>query len=163
MSAAPGDVDVAILGLRGQGFTGLGELATVTFRIKGEGAYGLGIKATQGRTPGNQDTPVLINSTTAVNVVAPSATAFAAPAPNPFAVSTALSFSLAKAGAVGLEIYSVDGRRVRTLVRGAREAGEYREVWDGRDEAGAQVGVGIYYARLITPQGTFHRKLVRMQ
>ena len=43
------------------------------------------------------------------------------------------------------------------------EAGEYRETWDGRNDAGLPVGAGVYYARLVTAQGEFRRKLVRLQ
>ena len=61
-----------------------------------------------------------------------------------------------------LVIFSVDGRRVKSLVSGVREAGEYRETWDGRSDDGLPVGNGIYYARLITAQGKFSRKLVHL-
>jgi hypothetical protein len=40
--------------------------------------------------------------------------------PNPFRGSSTLNFALAARGRVELAIYSVDGRRVRTLVRGER-------------------------------------------
>jgi flagellar hook assembly protein FlgD len=80
--------------------------------------------------------------------------------PNPFARTTALAFALARPGAVTLAVYSVDGRRVATLVNETREAGTYRLQWDGRDASGNVVRSGLYYARLTTPQGSFTRTLV---
>ncbi len=47
-----------------------------------------------------------------------------------------------------LSLYSVDGRRVRTLVHDYREPGEYRTTWDGRDDAGVKLAPGAYIVRL---------------
>jgi flagellar hook assembly protein FlgD len=49
-----------------------------------------------------------------------------------------------------LTIYAVDGRKVRTLVEGWREAGRWDAVWDGTDDRGTAVPSGVYYARLVT-------------
>jgi flagellar hook assembly protein FlgD len=54
-------------------------------------------------------------------------------------------------------VYSVDGRRVRTLVRESREPGEYQATWDGRDDGGNPISAGVYYARL----ETVDRQLIR--
>jgi hypothetical protein len=70
--------------------------------------------------------------------------------PNPFRQSAVLAFSIARGGPVELAVYSVDGRRVRTLVHESREPGEYRATWDGRDAGGNPISAGVYYARLET-------------
>ena len=80
--------------------------------------------------------------------------------PNPFKGTTALSFSLARAGRTELVVYSVDGRRVRVLASGVREAGQYRITWDGTDENGRAAKVGMYFIRLNTVDGHFNRSLV---
>ncbi len=72
--------------------------------------------------------------------------------PNPFFASTALRFSLAQPGRIELTVYSVDGRRVRSLTSGMHAAGDHQVEWDGRDDAGRPVREGVYYARLVTPQ-----------
>ncbi len=162
LSADPGTVDAAILGVHATGLTGNGELATLTFRIKSAGSYGLALKSAIGRSAANAPVPVSLDNTTAAEKVTPTVTQFAPPSPNPFPSRTALSFSLARSGPVSLEIYSVDGRRVRSLMSGVREAGAYRETWDGRNDTGATMNAGIYYARLITTQGMFTRKLIRL-
>lgn len=81
-------------------------------------------------------------------------------APNPFATSTALRFSLTRSGSVQLAVYSVDGRRVRTLVSGTLPAGVHSVTWDGTGAGGQAVRAGVYYARLVSAEGRFARTLV---
>ena len=80
--------------------------------------------------------------------------------PNPVTTSASLTFALAARGEVDLGVYSVDGRRVRSLARGAYEPGEHHLTWDGAAENGTRVSPGMYFVRLTTPQGTFRRSLV---
>jgi ligand-binding sensor domain-containing protein len=68
--------------------------------------------------------------------------------PNPFNPSTTLSFTLSEPGNVELAVYSITGRKVRTLVSGVLPAGERVAVWDGTDETGTPVSSGVYVARL---------------
>ena len=73
------------------------------------------------------------------------------------------AFSLAARGPVDVALYAVNGRRLRTLVRGVREAGEYSLTWDGRDDDGAPAPAGVYYLRMVTPQGRFTRMLTYLK
>jgi photosystem II stability/assembly factor-like uncharacterized protein len=75
-------------------------------------------------------------------------------APNPFRTSTAIGFTLARAGRVRLDVYDVAGRRVRQLVRGERPAGRHDVPWDGRDDAGRSVRAGSYRYRLELADGS---------
>jgi hypothetical protein len=68
--------------------------------------------------------------------------------PSPFGPRTTIRFELARGGFVELDVLSPDGRRVRSLVSGRREAGEHRVDWDGRDAAGAPVASGVYLIRM---------------
>jgi hypothetical protein len=68
--------------------------------------------------------------------------------PNPFNGQTTLSFSLAAPGPASLAIYNLAGQVVRVLVEEMLPAGEHRVVWDGRNEAGQEVGSGVYMYRL---------------
>jgi len=69
-------------------------------------------------------------------------------APNPFNPATTLRFSLPAAGHAELKLFDVQGRLVRTLIDGHREAGPGEIRWDGRDRSGRRVASGTYYARL---------------
>ncbi|MEQ1832829.1 MAG: FlgD immunoglobulin-like domain containing protein [Candidatus Eisenbacteria bacterium] len=160
MSPSPGSVDATLLGARARGMSGAGELATITFRRLKPGDEGVFIRSAMARSAANKDLPLVTRRQIAG---IPQITALAAAVPNPFQSTAALSFSLSRPGPVALEIYSVDGRHVRTLAREARDAGEYRIEWDGRDDLGQPLSAGIYYARLSTPLGQVRRKLVRLK
>ena len=66
------------------------------------------------------------------------------PAPNPFNPSTQVGFHLPTAGAVKLEVFDMRGRRVRTLLDGNREAGDFSVAWDGRNDRGLAQAGGLY-------------------
>ncbi len=84
--------------------------------------------------------------------------------PNPFNPVTTLSFELAQAGPVTLQIHDVKGRLVRVLVAGQmREAGAHSVRWDGRDEANAMAAAGIYFAHMITNEGEQTQKMVLLK
>lgn len=70
--------------------------------------------------------------------------------PNPFNPATTIYFELDRQMRVELGIYDLSGRLVRTLVSGARPAGEHGERWNGTDDAGRPVASGVYFARLRT-------------
>ncbi|MFQ5600145.1 MAG: LamG-like jellyroll fold domain-containing protein, partial [Candidatus Krumholzibacteriia bacterium] len=80
--------------------------------------------------------------------------------PNPFNPNTRISFRLELAQHVEAHIYSVAGRRVRTLVSGSLAAGSHHFLWDGRDARGRPLASGIYFMRLQASGETQTRKLV---
>jgi subtilisin family serine protease len=97
-----------------------------------------------------------VNANTAVSAVptavavedrAPPA-AFMAAAPNPISESAQIRFSLPLGGRARLIVYDVAGRRVRTLVDEALSAGPHIARWDGRNDRGAALPTGVYFARL---------------
>ncbi len=73
--------------------------------------------------------------------------------PNPFNPQTTIRFDLAHDTHIRLEVFDVTGRHVRTLIDEMRAADRHVVVWDGRDDGGAAVGSGIYWARLVTARG----------
>ena len=68
--------------------------------------------------------------------------------PNPFNPETIISFSLPSSGPADLGIFSVDGRRITTLVKGHMEVGPHRVSWHGKDMNGREVASGTYIYRL---------------
>ena len=160
LSAAPGSVDAAVLSARGM--TGEGELATVTFSVLSAGDPRIRIALVDGRDARNQKVTVTSSLRKQVAAV-PAVTQLAPTRPNPFWQTATIAFSLAKGGPVELMLFSIDGRRVRTLARGVREPGEYSLVWDGRDDHGSPVASGVYYLRLSTAQGGFTRTMTYLK
>ena len=71
--------------------------------------------------------------------------------PNPFNPRAEIRFELARGGQTAVAIHDALGRRVRTLLAGERAAGAHSLIWDGRDDAGEDVGSGIYFVRLSGP------------
>jgi hypothetical protein len=77
------------------------------------------------------------------------ATTFFGVQPNPFKHHSQVSYQLARAGRVSLNVYDVSGRLVRSLSDGSevREPGYYTVGWDSRDDMGRQVPAGVYFVR----------------
>jgi hypothetical protein len=84
-------------------------------------------------------------------------------APNPFNPQTKISFVLDSQKNVQLNVYDLNGRLVRTLVDGIREAGENNVIWDGRNTAGDQVASGTYIYRLINADQIESRKMTLLK
>ena len=147
LSPKPGTVDAALLGMRAQGVTGEGEVARVTFRVLSVGNPAIRLAQVIARDAANR--PIEAGAIEqASEALVPTTTALLAPAPNPFHERATLVFSLAQPGTVELAVFSVDGRRVRTLVHGVAEAGQYQQTWDGTDERGGVTRSGVFYIRL---------------
>lgn len=87
---------------------------------------------------------------------------FAAPVPNPSMGGIRLRAHLPRRGHVRLDIVDVAGRHLRTLVDDVTAAGPAEWTWDGRDESGARVAAGVYFARLRTPVALLARRLVKL-
>ena len=68
--------------------------------------------------------------------------------PNPFNAETFIPFKLDRPAEAVLEIYNVNGQKVRTLSQGTRTAGWHSIRWDGTDAASLAVPTGVYIARL---------------
>lgn len=68
--------------------------------------------------------------------------------PNPFNPRTTITYSMASAGHVELEIYDLAGRHVITQVSEWVSAGEHRVHWNGKNSTGEQVASGVYLYRL---------------
>lgn len=72
------------------------------------------------------------------------------PRPNPGAGPRTIQFDIPDhVGPVHLALYNVRGQRVRTLVDGSVERGRRESVWDGTNDAGADVATGVYFVRLV--------------
>lgn len=78
----------------------------------------------------------------------PTTTALGQNFPNPFNLQTSIPYRLKASSVVLLEIFDLQGHRVRTLKQGLQPPGRYRLVWDGRDGQGQELASGIYLVRL---------------
>ena len=70
-------------------------------------------------------------------------------APNPIRQSGKIRFGLPERSRVRLQLFDVQGQRIRTLVDGRTLAEGFHEIpWDGRDDQGRAVASGIYHVLL---------------
>ena len=92
-------------------------------------------------------------TTTENRPIVPENTALLANYPNPFNPETWIPYQLVESAEVTLNIYSVDGKLVRTLALGHQAAGIYHSkaraaYWDGRNAQGERVASGLYFYTL---------------
>jgi hypothetical protein len=107
---------------------------------------------------------VVLSATAVSQQALPTASALQQNYPNPFNPETTISFDLSAESVVKLTVYSMTGQVVRTLVDGkALSAGQYKSVWDGRDENGAKVGSGVYFYQLNAGDFTAKKKMTLLQ
>jgi len=79
--------------------------------------------------------------------------------PNPFDNSTRISYYLASASNITLEVFNSLGEKVTTLFEGKQLQGKY-EFSFGAD--GNKIGNGIYFVRLTSPSKVSNLRLVRI-
>ena len=83
-------------------------------------------------------------------------------APNPFRDHADIAFSVSarETGTVRLEVFDLQGRRVRTLISGTLAPGSHRASFDGRSDGGARLAGGVYLYRLTQGSHRAHQKLI---
>jgi PKD repeat protein len=74
--------------------------------------------------------------------------------PNPFNPQATATFVTTRAGTVRVEIFNIGGRLVKTIVRDQiMDAGSHDIVISARGDQGAMLSSGIYFLRIIGPDG----------
>lgn len=82
--------------------------------------------------------------------------------PNPFNSSTTIEIDLKDREQVNLEIFSMDGRKVKTLQNGILAAGKHRFIWNGLNDNGTRVAGGTYIYRLFSGQSLQAGKMTHL-
>ncbi|HOT39231.1 MAG TPA: M14 family zinc carboxypeptidase [Candidatus Cloacimonas acidaminovorans] len=83
--------------------------------------------------------------------------------PNPFNPETTLSFTLAKNSRATLKIYNPKGQLVKTIVDTDLAKGDYRYVWNGKDNSGHPVASGVYLYSLVADGKTQTHKMLLLK
>ena len=78
--------------------------------------------------------------------------------PNPFNPSTNINFSIPRAGFVSLDIYSITGERIATLVSEDLNAGSYNYNWDA-----SGLSSGIYFYKISSGSFTSTKKMLLLK
>jgi subtilisin family serine protease len=80
--------------------------------------------------------------------------------PNPFNPVTTIEYVARQAGPLRIAVFDIGGRRVRSLVSGHHEPGNYSVHWDGLNDAGQPAPSGVYLYRLDGAAGGETRKMM---
>ncbi len=83
-------------------------------------------------------------------------------APNPFSTEshvTKIELRVNQACPVELSIFNIRGQRVY-FARRFLEKGRHQWIWDGKDDKGRRVPVGLYFYQLKTPEKQLRKKMV---
>jgi hypothetical protein len=83
--------------------------------------------------------------------------------PNPFNPETTVRYTLPARTHVRIDIFDLRGERVATILDRDQEAGAFSVPWRGRNDAGASVGSGVYFAKLSTAAGDRTYKLTLLK
>lgn len=144
----------------------VGEYTEPGLVIRGVAATDETVTLTNGSFPGN----VLVLpahtasvTTTTPDGIQPITLLFDKSWPNPFTASTTLRFTLDRRSDVRMEVFDVQGRRVRTLTSATLPAGRHTVEWDGRDGGGRGLSSGTYFVRITAGDRTDHLKVRLMR
>ncbi len=64
--------------------------------------------------------------------------------PNPFTDETLVQYQIPEYGLVQVDVYSITGQKVRTLVSQYQDEGVYEVIWNRKDDSGNELRAGIY-------------------
>jgi hypothetical protein len=80
--------------------------------------------------------------------------------PNPAERGTTFRFDVPRTAHVRIDVFDLQGRRVRVLLDGDISPGSQAIEWDGRDDRGNPVGPGVYLYRMTSDSVRAEKRLV---
>ena len=107
----------------------------------------------------NADFAIVNGDTHVPGAGVPASVFLSANAPEPFTELTRVTYGVPRATNATLQVYSTEGRAIRTLVTGRVDAGFFEQTWDGRDANGTRVAAGLYFLKLSSPEGDVTRRI----
>lgn len=69
--------------------------------------------------------------------------------PNPFSNHTNIAFEITAKSKVVLEVYTLNGQRVKQLVNTELSAGKHSIPWNARNENNSKIEPGVYVCRML--------------
>jgi hypothetical protein len=83
--------------------------------------------------------------------------------PNPFNEQTLISYVLLQDRHVKLSIYSVLGKRIRSVVDEYQSAGFHQVGWDAKDDGGRDIASGVYFYNMRVGRFSETKKMILMR
>ncbi len=84
-------------------------------------------------------------------------------APNPFNPITRITYAIPAASRVIIDIFDVNGRRVKRLVDAELAPDRYEVIWDGKNDAGVELASGVYLYSLQANDHEVEKKMVLLR
>ncbi|RJP63314.1 MAG: T9SS C-terminal target domain-containing protein [Ignavibacteriales bacterium] len=83
--------------------------------------------------------------------------------PNPFNPSTTVEYEITKPENVKINIYDVNGRMIKELLKEQKDTGRYSVVWNGKDDSGKMVASGNYFYQIICGDFAQAKKMILLK
>ncbi|MDZ7402133.1 MAG: discoidin domain-containing protein [candidate division KSB1 bacterium] len=83
--------------------------------------------------------------------------------PNPFNSGTSIQYQLPVSSRVVIEIMTLTGQHILTLLDTEQQPGRYSVYWDGRDKKAHQVTSGVYFCRITSRQFSVTQKMLLLR
>jgi len=83
--------------------------------------------------------------------------------PNPFNPSTTISYYIPESENVKLDVFSISGELVKSLVNESKEEGYYDVMWNGTNNAGVKVASGTYLYTLRAGNAVKTKKMILLK
>ncbi|UCG91815.1 MAG: SBBP repeat-containing protein [candidate division WOR-3 bacterium] len=83
--------------------------------------------------------------------------------PNPFKDLTQINYGVPHKTAVNISIYNAAGQCMKTLVDDVKAPGFYKVSWNGTDNMGRSLAMGIYFLRMTTDESIEITKLIQIR
>ena len=83
--------------------------------------------------------------------------------PNPFNPTTSIQYELPESAFINIYVYDLKGKLVNTLVSKEQTSGYKSITWNGTDVFGRNVGAGMYFYSIQTPEFRKVRKMILLK
>ena len=80
--------------------------------------------------------------------------------PNPLSDISNIEFELEYAGNIEVTVTDLFGNKVRRLIQGSYDSGNYSTYWDGKDNDGIKLPGGMYFIIIQTEKGIIREKMI---
>jgi surface antigen len=99
---------------------------------------------------------------TGVDEVRPRGSVELSVSPNPFRSGVEVSYAQVRPGTATLKVYDCTGSQVREMALPERQSGRHSAKWNGTGETGQYLPAGSYFIRLVTPDGSSTRRVLKL-
>ena len=82
--------------------------------------------------------------------------------PNPFNPKTTIEYELENDGPVKLEVFNINGSKIRTLTDGYMTGGVHKVTWDGNNDKGVKAASGVYFYSLFFENELLVKKAIQL-